>query len=73
VALVGSMMNICGELSVTDIADDVLANEREAIAAWAVQAVPGMRDYTIPASSAALFETLANDLNSARCFLTRPD
>jgi hypothetical protein len=58
---------------VTDIADDVLANEREAIAAWAVQAVPGMRDYTIPASSAALFETLANDLNSARCFLTRPD
>jgi phage/plasmid-associated DNA primase len=34
-------------LKVTDIADDVLANEREAIAAWAVQAVPGMRDYTI--------------------------
>jgi putative DNA primase/helicase len=60
-------------LKVTDIAEEVLANEREAIAAWAAQAVKGMRDYTIPASSAALVETLANDLNPVRCFLTQPD
>lgn len=58
------------------LADDIAANEKEAIAAWAVQAVPDLiqrRSYTLPSSHEFLVEELANDLNTVRFFLTRPE
>lgn len=58
------------------LAQEIIVNERSAIAAWAVQCVPDLlkkRDFTQPTSHNVIIEDLANDLNTVRFFLTRPE
>jgi putative DNA primase/helicase len=60
------------EERVIDIGDMIVAEEREAIAAWAMQAMPRLmaqQGYTIPASHREIMEDVANQNNSVRYFL----
>ncbi len=55
-----------------DIGDRIAAEEREAIVAWACQAMPRLKEsnnYTIPHSHKLLAEEFANTNNSVRYFL----
>lgn len=57
---------------VTDLGDVIVAEEREAIVAWAVQAMPRLlanREYTLPASHAQLIKEVAQENNSVRFFM----
>lgn len=50
----------------------ILAEEREAIAAWAIQAMPRLlqqKDYTLPNSHRDTLDSMASDNNSVRFFL----
>lgn len=50
----------------------ILAEEREAIAAWAIQAMPRLlaqKDYTLPASHRETLQSMAGDNNAVRFFL----
>lgn len=56
-----------------DFGDTIVAEEREAIVAWAVQAMPRLKannEYTIPASHKQMIREVANMNNSVRFFLT---
>jgi putative DNA primase/helicase len=58
---------------VRGLADMIVAEEREAIIAWALQAVDRLRanrGYTVPTSHETLVATVANLNNSVRFFLT---
>lgn len=55
-----------------DYGDQVVAEEREAIAAWAVEALPRLlerAEYTLPASHERAIEEVANINNSVRFFI----
>lgn len=55
-----------------DFADQLVAEEREAIAAWAVEAMPRLAErnrYTDPPSHIAAMEEIAEDINSVRFFI----
>lgn len=55
-----------------DIADKIVAEEREAIVAWAVQAMPRLlqqQEYTIPPSHKQIIREVAQENNSVRFFL----
>jgi putative DNA primase/helicase len=55
-----------------DIADRIVAEEREAIVAWAVQALPRLlsnREYTLPPSHTQAIREIAQENNSVRFFL----
>lgn len=55
-----------------DIGDIIVAEEREAIVAWAVQAMPRLlmnNEYTLPASHKQLIREIAQENNSVRFFL----
>lgn len=61
------------EERVNGIGDMIIAEEREAIVAWAVEAIQELErnmDYTLPASHQKLIAEVANDNNSVRYFLT---
>lgn len=55
-----------------DIGDIIVAEEREAIVAWAVQAMPRLlrnSEYTLPASHKQLIREVAQENNSVRFFM----
>lgn len=55
-----------------DVGDIIVAEEREAIVAWAVQALPRLlenNEYTLPASHTQLIKEVAQENNSVRFFL----
>lgn len=55
-----------------DIADRIVAEEREAIVAWAVKAMPRLierNEYTLPASHKQLVREVAQENNSVRFFM----
>lgn len=55
-----------------DIADRIVAEEREAIVAWAVQALPRLlrrNEYTLPSSHKQSVQEMAQENNSVRFFL----
>lgn len=55
-----------------DVADRIVAEEREAIVAWAVQALPRLQkanEYTLPASHQQAIREIAQENNSVRFFL----
>lgn len=61
------------EERITDIANIIVAEEREQIVAWAVQAMPRLRkqgEYTLPKSHEEQITTVANTNNTVRYFLT---
>lgn len=56
----------------TDIGDIIVAEEREAIVAWAVQAMERLQqqnEYTLPASHTQLVREVAQENNSVRFFM----
>ena len=56
----------------TDLGDVIVAEEREAIVAWAVQALPRMlsnQEYTLPPSHKQLLKEVAQENNSVRFFM----
>lgn len=56
-----------------DLGDSIVVEEREAIVAWAVQAMPRLKvtnEFTIPASHVQIMREVANINNSVRFFLT---
>ncbi|MCV0350207.1 MAG: bifunctional DNA primase/polymerase [Nitratireductor sp.] len=62
------------EKKVIDIDQIVLASEREQIVAWALQALPRLKqnkDYTTPSSHMAIIDEMANANNSVRYFLSQ--
>ncbi|MGQ7794524.1 DUF5906 domain-containing protein [Faunimonas sp. B44] len=62
------------ESRIEDFDKVMLANEREAIAAWALEAMPRLianRGYTIPSSHMTVVDDMANSNNSVRYFLAR--
>jgi phage/plasmid-associated DNA primase len=63
---------ISAERRITDLGDIIVAEEREAIVAWAVLAMPRLlaqRDYTLPASHRQLIKEVAQENNSVRFFM----
>jgi P4 family phage/plasmid primase-like protien len=55
-----------------DIADKIVAEERESIVAWAVQALPRLlknNEYTLPKSHAQVIREVAQENNSVRFFM----
>lgn len=55
-----------------DFGDTIVAEEREGIVAWAVQAMPRLKaknEFTIPASHQQMIREVANQNNSVRFFL----
>ena len=56
-----------------DLAEDILADEREAIVAWAIPAIQELQEqqeFTIPSSHKTLISEVASQNNSVRFFLT---
>lgn len=63
---------VTAERRVLDLGDLIAAEEREAIVAWAVEAMPRLaeqRDYTLPKSHKEIIEDVANSNNSVRFFI----
>jgi P4 family phage/plasmid primase-like protien len=52
------------------LAKEILAQEREAIVAWALPSIRDLKDYTLPASHFTALGEMANLNNSIRHFLT---
>jgi len=63
------------KLKNTNLAMDIICEEREAIAAWAAQALPELlqrQEYTLPASHVSVVDQMASKNNSVRFFLRSP-
>jgi P4 family phage/plasmid primase-like protien len=63
---------VSAENKITDLGDIIASEEREAIVAWAAQAMPRLlrnNDYTLPASHKLISDELANVNNSVRYFV----
>ena len=65
---------VTDERKVFDLDKVILANEREQIEAWALQAIPRLiknKEYTLSPSHGAIVDGVANQNNSVRYFLAQ--